>query len=60
MSPTVPKGPLRDTGLTFWVIATVIAVIVLWAVWQFLIRSEHPARNNPGVSTSSELVLDKV
>jgi hypothetical protein len=51
---------LRNTGLTFWIIATVIAVLLGYAIWFFGKRSEHPGRNNPGVSTSSELILQKV
>jgi hypothetical protein len=40
-------------------IAIVIALVVAWAIWQFGKRSEHPGRNNPGVYTSSELMLNK-
>jgi hypothetical protein len=59
MSSSSPQAPLRNAGLTFWIIAIVIAVVVVWAVWHFGRLSEHPARNNPGVSTSSELILNK-
>lgn len=59
MSPSSPQAPLQNTGLTFWIIAVVIAVVVVWAVWHFGKRSEHGIRNNPGVYTSSELILDK-
>ena len=55
-----PQGPLRYTSLTFWIIAATIAVVVAWAVWHFGRLSQHPAPNNPGVSTSSELIVNKV
>ena len=39
--------------LAAWVIAIVIGIVLVWGLWAFLKRSEHPARNNPGVDTSS-------
>jgi hypothetical protein len=60
MSPSSPQAPLRNTGLTFWIIAVVIAVFLAWAIWYFGKREQHPTRNNPGVYTISELMLNKV
>lgn len=60
MSPSSPLGPLRNTSLTFWIIAVTIAVVVAWAVWHFGKLAQHQAPRNPGVSTSSELILNKV
>jgi hypothetical protein len=59
MSPRSPQSPLQSEGLTFWIIAVTIAVVVAWAVWHFGRLSAHPARNNPGVYISSELILNK-
>jgi hypothetical protein len=41
-------------------IAAVIAVLIAWAIWHFGKREQHPVRNNPGMYTSSELILNKV
>lgn len=59
MSQNSPLGPLQNTSLTFWLIAAVIAVILMWGVWHFGRLSAHPARNNPGVFTISELIWNK-
>ena len=56
MSPSPPNAPLKKTGLTFWMIAVVIALVLAWAIWRFGLHSEQPTRNNPGVFTSSELI----
>lgn len=58
MSPNSTLGPLRNAGLTFWMIAIVVAIILAWAIWQFGKRSEHPTRNNPGMYISSELIVN--
>ena len=59
MSQSSLKAPVKNFGLTFWIIAVTIAVIVTWAVWHFGRLAQHQAPNNPGVSTSSALILKK-
>jgi cytochrome c-type biogenesis protein CcmH/NrfF len=37
---------------TIWMVTILVVLIVFWIAWTFLKRSEHPGRNNPGVSLS--------
>jgi hypothetical protein len=46
----------RGRAATIWIITVAVALLLAWVIWTFLKGSEHPGRNNPGVSSKLETV----